>query len=195
MRKILFFVFGISIPWHNLSAGEAWRQNTQLLPPYCQDRAKGAQSAEFNKWRNTFGDAFIHMHHYCSGIYAEQQVRNTINKQEKQRMLRAVIAEMQYVSRHCSTRCVLYPELHSRWGWALGVSGQPVGAVEHFQLAIRAKPKYMPAYAKLSDIYIEINQPDEARRVLGEGLKAKPGSRMLQKRLKKLEDAPNVVSE
>ncbi|MDX2458379.1 MAG: tetratricopeptide repeat protein [Gammaproteobacteria bacterium] len=187
MRIFLFLVFGTSILWHNLSVAEAWRQDTQLLPPYCKDRVKGLNSPEFTKWRGTFGGVSEHIHHYCSGIYAENKARGTIDQQERKRALRGVIAEMAYVSRHCSAKCVLYPELHSRWGWALAADGQPSEAVGHFQLAIRAKPKYTPAYAKLSDLYLEINQPDEARRVLDEGLKAKPGSSMLQRRLQKLE--------
>ena len=188
MRIILLFVVGFSIAWQNMAvASEEWRQNTQLLPQYCKDRAKGLQSAEFNKWRGTFGEAFVHMHHYCDGVYAEQKARSTINPQERARWLRTVLHEMQYVGKHCQARCVLYPELHSRWGWALGASGQPVEAVKHFQLAIRAKPKYVSAYAKLSDLYVELKQPDDARRVLGEGLKAKPGSRMLNKRLQELD--------
>jgi len=187
MRIILFFVIGILIPWHNLiAASQDWKQNTQLLPPYCKDRAKGLHSAEFKKWRRTFGEAFIHMHHYCNGIFAEQKAKSTVNRQERQRWLRAVLSEMQYVSNHCPARCALYPELHSRWGWALGAGGQPAEAIKHFQLVIRAKPKYAPAYAKLSDLYIEIKQPDDARRVLGKGLEAKPGSRMLQKRFREL---------
>jgi tetratricopeptide (TPR) repeat protein len=101
--------------------------------------------------------------------------------------LRAAIGEMAYVARHCSVNCSLYPELQSRWGWALAADGQPSEAISHFQLAIRAKPKYIPAYAKLSDLYLDIGQPDEARKVLDEGLKVKPGSKMLQRRLKKLE--------
>jgi len=188
MRIILFFVIGISFPWHTLIAADSdWRQNTQLLPPYCKDRAKGIQSAEFKRWKRTFGDAFMHIHHYCGGIFAEQKARSTVNQQERQRWLRSVLGEMRYVSKHCSERCALYPELHSRWGWALGASGQPAEAIKHFQLVIRAKPKYASAYAKLSDLYIEINQPGDARRVLGEGLEAKPGSRMLNKRLQELE--------
>ena len=182
-------MIGITIPWHNLYAAEDWRQDTLTLPPYCQDRAKGWQTPEYMKWRKTFGDVFAHMHHYCSGIYAEQKARSTINQRERQRWIRAVIGDMEYVSNHCPSNCVFYPELHSRWGWALGTSGQVAEAVEHFQLSIRKKPKYVPAYAKLSDLYVDINQPDEARRVLDAGLKAKPGSRMLERRLKKLEDA------
>jgi len=190
MYKILFFIIGITISWHNLYAAEEWRDNAQTLPQYCQDRAKGWEVPEYQRWKKTFGDVFVHMHHYCGGIYAEQKARGTIDPRQRERWMRGVTGQMEYVSRHCSTKCAFYPELHSRWGWALGETGQVGEAIEHFQLAIRAKPKYVPAYAKLADLYIEIEQPDEARRVLEEGLKAKPGSRMLQKRLKKLEDAP-----
>ena len=188
MRIIIFIVFGISILWHNVFAAESyeWRKDTQFLPQYCKDRAKGLDSAEFSKWRATLGDAYIHIHHYCGGIYAEQMAKSTFDQREKKHWLQAVAGEMRYVSSNCSAKCTLYPELQTRWGWALAADGQPSEAVKHFMLAIRAKPTYPPAYAKLSDLYLDINQPDEARRVLEEGLKAKPGSPMLQRRLQEL---------
>jgi tetratricopeptide (TPR) repeat protein len=185
MRAILLLVVGLSVPWNNLAAADtSWRQNTQLLPQYCKDRAKGR--TEFEKWRSTLGEAFIHIHHYCDGVYAEQKARVTTNQQERKRWLGTVIGEMGYVGNHCHTGCVLYPELHCRWGWALGEMGKVAEAVGQFQLAIRAQPKYAPAYAQLSDLYVKIKQPDEAKKVLEAGLKAKPGSRMLQRRLKEL---------
>ena len=187
MRIFQILVFGVTIFWHNLSAADAWRTDTGLLPPYCQARAKGLDSAEFARWRRTLGDVAVHIHHYCSGIYAEQKAKSTIDQRQRSRWLFSVIGEMRYVGKNCSAAsCALYPELHSRWGWALAADGQPSEAISHFQMAIRAKPKYPPAYAKLSDVYVKINQPDEARRVLNEGLKAKPGSSMLKRRLKKL---------
>lgn len=187
MRTILLIVVGFFLPLHNLAAANAeWKQNTQLLPQYCKDRAKGGQSREFNKWRRTFGEAFIHMHHYCNGVYAEQKARSAINQQERNRWLGSVTGEMRYVGRHCDTRCVLYPELHTRLGWALGESGQVAEAIGQFQLAIKAKPKYTLAYVRLSDLYLKIKQPDEARKVLEVGLKAKPGSRTLKRRLDEL---------
>jgi len=100
--------------------------------------------------------------------------------------LATVIGQMQYVERHCHTGCVLYPELHTRLGWALGESGQVSEAIEQLQLAIKAKPKYTLAYARLSDLYVKIKQPGEARKILEAGLKARPGSRTLQRRLDEL---------
>jgi tetratricopeptide (TPR) repeat protein len=69
----------------------------------------------------------------------------------------------------------------------LGEQGQLGDAIQHYQLAIKAKPKYALAYAQLSDLYVKNKQLDEARKVLESGLKAKPGSHMLQKRLQKLD--------
>ena len=186
MRIFLFLVFGISIFWHNLAVAEEWRQDTRLLPQYCKDRVKGISSPEFAKWRGTLGEAFIHTHHYCGGIYAEQKARITADQRERKRWLRSVKSEMQYVSRHCSAKCAFYPELHSRWGWALAEDKQLSEAIGHFQLAIQAKPEYTTPYARLSDVYLKLNQPDKARKVLEAGLKGKPGSRMLQRRLDKL---------
>ena len=188
MRAILpIIMVGLFIPWDNLPAkGEEWRTNTQLLPQYCKDRAKGSRSAEWTKWRRNFGDAYIHMHHYCSGVYAEQKARTTVDQQERNRRLATVIGQMQYVERHCHTGCVLYPELHTRLGWALGESGQVSEAIEQLQLAIKAKPKYTLAYARLSELYVKIKQPDDARKILEAGLKVRPGSRTLQRRLDEL---------
>jgi tetratricopeptide (TPR) repeat protein len=93
---------------------------------------------------------------------------------------------MKYVSGACNTGCVIYPELHTRWGWALGEQGQTAEAIRHYQLAIKAKPNYALAYARLSELYIEIDQPEEARKILESGLKASPNSRSLKRRLEKL---------
>lgn len=187
MRISLFLLFGITIFWHNPAVAKPeWHDYTQTLPQYCKDLAKSGYSAEFNKWQGTLGEAYIHTHHYCNGIYAENKARMTIGQQRK-RWLRSVKGEMAYVSRHCSVKCVHYPDLHRRWGWALAEDGQQAEAIRHFQLAIQAKPKYTSAYAELSDVYLELNQPNEARNILELGLKAKPESRMLQRRLRELE--------
>jgi tetratricopeptide (TPR) repeat protein len=187
MRAIQFVLITLFLLWNNLAAAdEGWQQNTQLLPQYCKDRAKGSQSPEFNKWRGTFGEVAVHIHHYCDGLYAEQKARVSTNPQERNRWLENVIHEMLYVGKHCGAGCVLFPELHCRLGWALGESGQVAEAIKQFQLVIRTQPKYPPAYAKLSDLYVKIKMPDEAKKVLEAGLKARPGTPMLQRRLEKI---------
>lgn len=184
MRKLLFFitVFCLSLHAYAAPVKKDWKQATQFLPPYCKDRAKGINSTEFSRWKRTLGDAYIHAHHYCNGVYAEQMARGTTNQAERRQWVSTVLGEMAYVSRHCGPRCPLYPEMHSRWAWALSANGQPVEAIEHYQMVIKARPRYAPTYVKMSEIYIDLKQPDAARKVLDQGLKLKPDSELLQKR-------------
>ena len=192
MRSIALILILFLMTWQvtltTASAAE-WKQNTQYLPQYCKDRAKavGGNLGEWEKWRGVFGELYIHMHHYCNGLYAETKAKTTLDRNERDKWLRSVKGEMAYVGKHCNSRCVLYPELHTRWGWALGKSGQFADAIQHLKMAINAKPKYSRAYSELSDVYVELNQINEARQVLEAGLKAKPGSRSLERRLKALE--------
>jgi tetratricopeptide (TPR) repeat protein len=184
MRLTPFVVLLLAITWQNsLAAGrEHWTGNTNLLPQYCKDRAAGRDE----KWRKTFGETFIHMHHYCAGIFAEQKAKSAMNKQERANWLGLVVHQMKYVSGSCNTGHVLYPDLHTRWGWALSEQGQIAEAMQHYQLAIKAKRNYTLAYARLSELYLKTNQPDEARKVLESGLKASPSSRSLKRQLEKL---------
>lgn len=126
------------------------------------------------------------MHHYCAGVYAEKKARTTSDRNKRRHWLGQITHQMRYVSGPCQPGCVLYPELHSRWAWALGKQGQLGEAIKHYQLAIQVNPNYTKAYAEMSDLYVKYNEPDEARRVLEAGLKANPKSRRLQRRLNKL---------
>ena len=190
-RPILFFVLLLAMAWQNASAREVerWNMNTHLLPQYCKDRANGSQSPEWAKWRGTFGEAFIHMHHYCAGIFAEKQAKSAPNQHERATQLGKVVSQMKYVSSACNARCAIYPELHTRWGWALGMQGRTAEAIKHYQLAFKAKKNYAPAYAGLFELHLEANQPDEARKVLEQGLRNSPKSSMLKRRLKELDSS------
>lgn len=185
---VVILIFGLIAPWHSSfgkERGEAWRRDTRFLPQYCKDRAANKQTF-IQKWGKTFGDATQHMHHYCDGIYSEQKAKSSISSGERNKYLDSTIHQMGYVSGHCPPGCVLYPELQTRWGWALGEKGQAGEAIKHYKKALQKNPKYTPAYAKLSDLFVEIQQPDEARKILQAGLKVKPNSSMLQRRLKEL---------
>lgn len=186
----IIVMIGLSLSWHNSfgkekERGEAWRRDTNMLPQYCKDRASNKKQF-LQKWGKTFGDATIHMHHYCGGVYAQQKARSSLSSGGREKNLNEVIHQMGYVSNHCPAGCVLYPELHTRWGWALGQKGQAGEAIKHFRLALQQNPKYTLAYVQLSDLYVDLKQPDEARKILQSGLKVKPNSRTLQRRLEKL---------
>ncbi len=188
MRLLLILILGFS--FSGLSQAEAWRTDTALLPKYCQDRAQGHTTGPFTKWRSKFGDVYIHVHHYCSGIYSENKAKVIYQEPERRGWLNSVEGEMLYVSRNCGPDCILYPGLHRRWGWSLAERKQYSEAIKHYELAIQVKKSYTKAYAELSDIYVKINLPQKARETLEKGLAVRPKSRKLKRRLKKL-DSPD----
>jgi len=181
-RTILLLVVGLSIPWQNLVAGSnSWRENTHLLPPFCKERAKGITNPRAPS-----------LHHYCEALFFEARAITAKNQNSRNRLLQKAVAGMNsWAEKDCKSysRCVLYPDVHTRIGRTLSKQGQIAEAIKHYMLAIRGKRNYTPAYAGMSDLYVELNQPNEARKVLEAGLQARPGSRMLQRRIQKLEGA------
>lgn len=175
-----------AIPQQADAEDTTWRKgnNAVVLPVYCQDRLKagGKSTKKYPQLR----DVWIHIHHYCGGIYAQIKAKSETDRRKRAHWLREIRTQMKYVSPHCGVRCVLYPELHSRWGWALHESGDTAEAIRHLMLAIQAKPSYSTAYALLADLYVEIDQPDEARKILQQGLEYRPKSKKLKRRLGKL---------
>jgi tetratricopeptide (TPR) repeat protein len=192
IRSSLFFVLllALAVAWQNDSAASSdWKKNTSLMPQYCKDLAKGNNSPEWTKWRSTFGESTIHMNHYCKGVFAEDRAKSIMDKNKRDYWLGILVHQMRYVSSSCKKKCVLYPDLHTRLGWALGEQGLTAEAIEHYQLAFKAKPDYALAYARLSELYLGIGQPEDARKILESGLKASPNSRALKRRLEKLESS------
>ena len=120
-----------------------WRkpENARLLPQYCQDRLD--PQGRWLRWKDHFGPAYIHMHHYCGGVYAELKAKTTFEAKVRKVWLSATVGEMKYVERYCDRSCVLFNDLHRRLAWALGQQGKTAEAMKHLQLitgAGRAAP-------------------------------------------------------
>lgn len=195
MRNLLtFLIFAASVaPGVLLGQDEdvwSWSkpQNLVFLPPFCTVKANNGPKAEITKWDKILGgNIFMHLHHYCGGVFAEFKAKETVGQSSQAGWLAEIIKQMKYVSGPCNTpKCRLYPELHTRWGWALAEQGNAGDAVREYQLSIKGNPKYTLAYARLSDLYSTLKQYDNARRVLEEGLRANPTSKLLQHRIQAL---------
>ena len=190
MKNIILLVLIIFyIPYGTPAlAADTWRtkENASLLPRYCQDIVANRWPGN---WRRVLGDVSAHMHHYCSGIYAEMKAKGALGKRERRNWLEKVIGEMRYVSRDSEPNsCALYPELHTRWGWALVEQGYAGEALQHLRMAIEVKPEYILAYVRLSELYLKIDQPEEAMKILESGLEVRPGSRTLERRIRELNE-------
>lgn len=136
----LALLIALALVWPDVSAEDIeWRKglNARLLPQYCQDRLD--EDGAWQQWRSHFGPLFIHMHHYCGGLYAEQKARTIFDKRKRAYWVREVIVQMRYVSRHCDTSCPLYDDLHRRWAWALSLQGNHAEAAQHLGLVGRGE--------------------------------------------------------
>jgi len=89
---------------------------------------------------------------------------------------------------HAAPDFVLLPEIHLNKGRALKRLGEGGKAASEFQKAIALRPDYAPAYAALSDFYSDLGDVEEARRILGDGLRHAPKSKMLKRRLAGLKE-------
>jgi tetratricopeptide (TPR) repeat protein len=102
-------------------------------------------------------------------------------------LLESAIGEFGYTLKHCQNpNAAMKPEILTNLGRAYIGLKQYDNGVKVLTEAIRRNPKYEAAYAELSGIFILLNSPDDARKVLQDGVKAIPNSRLLQVRLKRL---------
>lgn len=122
-----------------LAEDTQWRQgeNSKVLPQYCQDRLD--KTGRWTRWKDYFGPAYIHMHHYCGGIYAEFKAQMTMDKKKRANWVREIIVQMNYVSPYCDPSCPVYADLHRRWAWALAEQGRHDEAAKHMQLMAAAR--------------------------------------------------------
>jgi len=81
---------------------------------------------------------------------------------------------------------VLQPEISTQTGRAYLMLDQVGAALKEFYNAIKINPKYTPAYSELADYYRDNNKPEEARKILEQGLKKNPKSKSLKRRLNEL---------
>lgn len=156
-----------------------------LLPPYCKAKMGPGNGlkvpeAEIQKWKQALGPGFMHVHHFCAGL-------NSLNSTSVA-ALRVVLKEFEYSQKHSPKDFPLQPKISVEKGKLLLRLNRSAEAVSEFQHAIMLKPNYAPAYAALSDYYAQYDQLiDKAKKTLEEGLKHSPNSKMLKRRLAKLQ--------
>ena len=160
-----------------------------LLPIYCkQKHAAFKTPAGQIRWQNTFGEMWQHMHHYCFALNFVNRANQALDNPQKRKFnLQRSITNFDYILNRADKSFVLLPEANLKKGQVLLKQGKMAGAIALFNQAIAVKPDYTPAYASLSDYYKRLDNLEEARKVLEEGLKHKPKSKLLKKKMRKLE--------
>ena len=161
------------------------------LPPYCEARFDKEGGHNQSKWKKLFGEAFLHIHHYCAGLH----IMNATLDEPSNRGLKAAVSEFDYVLARVRPGFVLLPEIYLKKGQVLVRLKQHVEAIHNFQEAIRNKKKYPAAYRSLSDAYVELGRTGKALEIVNEGLKLSPNSASLKRRRLNLEKVLQASSE
>ena len=172
-------------------ARPATDEDFAVLPPYCKTRTLSGETRYVDPslkklWMDRFGSDFQHVHHYCWGLFYVYKAHKTFNKGERNAFLGYAIGEMQYTQKHTSPQLVLQPKISYDIGKIREELDDNAGAIQDYYKCIKLNPKIATPYAAISDLFKKQNNTKEALAILEQGLKYKPKSKALLKRLEKL---------
>ncbi len=160
----------------------------KALPEYCRVIfEKKRSSPEWRRWGSIFGKTFEAMHHYCIALNELNRVMKTSDEIQRKFLVGRAIGNFNYMLAHGASDWVLWPEFYVKLGNARMLQGRGGEAAAEYVKAIKIKPGYTPSYIYLSDYYLEIGSSEEARRVLEEGIKHAPNSKLLRQKLEEVE--------
>jgi len=181
-----FSLFLISLWSYSSEGAPKTDEDYAVLPPYC----KFAQLAPLHSdpsakmWSERLGVGFSHVHHYCWGLFELYNARKILdNKVNKDFILHDAIGNMQYVQREAPPTFILQPRISYDIGQIREELGDNAGAMQAYYQCIKLNPKIARPYAALSDLFRKQNNTKEALAILEQGLKYKPKSKALLKRL------------
>jgi tetratricopeptide (TPR) repeat protein len=157
-------------------------EERRLLPPICQ--------AGQQRMKSILGP---HKLHFCEGFKYIIRANSSMGDRNKElKKLSLSLGEFEYVLSHTKQDNVngqynnVLAMTSLEKGKVYNRMGQGIEAMKMFHQAIKYNPKLPQAYAGLSDIYLDLDQAEEAREVLETGLKQAPKSRSLKRRIEKL---------
>ena len=192
MKNKLMVVFILF--WGTGPAFGVWpesRVDFSMLPPYCAARMAHkldwVPESQYKLWENRLGPDFLHIHHYCAGLHTYQLALREMEKAERDAKLRGALTEMEYVRVRAKPGFVLLPEIYAKMSNIYFRLADYSSALQYAKTALRLKPDFTYPYAIMSDVYRAMGDGKRAVDVLKKGLEKKPYSKLLKRKLKKLE--------
>jgi len=155
-------------------------EEIKILPAYCVARMKRLPG-QYEYWSNALGPDFLHTHHYCYALASINRYYAARSPQMKAYNLQNAYADLSYTVRHASQSYSLMPEIYLTRGIVLSMMKKDGEALRDLLKAIELGPKLIRGYTLVSDYYIKIKLPDEALKVVTEGLRHNPGNALLQR--------------
>jgi tetratricopeptide (TPR) repeat protein len=171
-------------------------EDFKYLPEYCKlaVRVYGAyggatpeQLAPLSSFTHRMGCQGGHYHHYCAGLWHLHRASLLKAGRPLDQQLEWAASEFDYMLGNCKNpNAPIMPEILTNQGRAFVGLKKYSDAVRVFTEAIRSNPKYVAAYVELSGVFVLLNSTGDARKILEDGLKHSPGSKVLKARLDRL---------
>lgn len=155
-------------------------QEIKFLPAYCVARLKQVPE-QYEYWSNALGPDFLHTHHYCYALASINRYYTARTAQMKAFNLQNAHNDLSYVVRAVSQSYSLLPEVYLQRGFVLTLMKKDGEALRDLLKALELNPKLTRGYTLVSDLYTRIKLPDEALKVMTEGLRHNPGNALLQR--------------
>lgn len=159
-----------------------------VLPPFCKARLAPDRDKDpgYQEWMKRMGPNFIHIHHYCAGLFTMGLADKSFDKAEKVSHLNAALGELTYVVQHSTKPFKFLPRVIYDIGQAYEKLDNTTEAMKAYQRCIEMNPRLPIPYAALSDLFKKNNNKSDAIAILEQGLKYKPKSKSLLSRMEKL---------
>lgn len=204
----------LALSWSQGARASYWKRipegDFKYLPEYCKLAVGfyrggygGATPEElavplgaFSKRAGCGGD----FHHYCAGLWHLHTTQLSNPWLPRDHLLGEAVGEFQYTIDGCMRRnpnanASILPEVFTNQGRAYVGLKKYSDAVRVFTEAIRRNPKYVDAYVELSGVFVLLNNTEDARKILEDGLKQSPGSKVLKARLNRLVRKDEIPAE
>ncbi len=151
-----------------------------LLPPFC-GLSKNPKYKNVN-WKKVYGPEMTWSNHFCEALTIKPICRKYPVKDKKECLSRLESSYI-YWQRHMSNPDFkLLPYYYVEYGDLLKEIGDTGKAITQYQNALKANPKYIKAYTRLVDYYIEIGLLEEAEHAVNTALKIKETKSLLRRK-------------
>lgn len=173
-----------------LISGKSWAllpwvptdEEFKVLPPYCWAKMKAAEgSPEKIMWRQSLGEDFVHVHHYCAALNFANRYYRERDAQSKKHWYNQAVDNYNYMVNQADPKFSLMPDIYYYRGQIQASSKNYPRAQLDLLKAIELNPGIPKSYSLLADIYVELKNAKKALEVVTEGLRHNPSSKSLQK--------------
>ncbi|GEM_PF-5482363 len=160
-------------------------QEISALPAYCHAKLRADQkSDEAQHWKRALGKDYIHVHHLC----AARAFLMRANRMDDNRhfYLGEAMNNLEYMITHSSPNFILMPEILYYKAYIFYKQKKYDQAIKYAEMAIKKNKQYIRPYLLIADIYIKLNDVQNAETIITDAKAKFPKSKAIKRRIKKI---------